>query len=104
MNQTLLAAAQILEASPDAWTQGSFAYDAAGNPARPLDKAATCYCAMGAIQKAAGGHQQVILAASEQLLKHLKRGSIVEWNDDERRTRKEVIAALRAAALHTVTK
>jgi hypothetical protein len=96
MNLTLNRAADIIEQT--GWTQGAFAIDAAGNPVTALSPTATCYCTIGAIRKAAGGHTRVIARANAALCEHLGIRDTADWNDTAGRTREEVVAALRGAA------
>lgn len=49
-----LIAAKALIATREAWTQGTSARDSLGHAVDPRSPDATCWCAMGAIEKATG--------------------------------------------------
>jgi hypothetical protein len=97
-------AADLLE-KPGAWTQGWFARDAIGNKTPVDSRSATCFCVMGALQRAANAthSDDVIIAAREILIANGARakgplGRIANWNDAPERTQAEVVAKLREAA------
>lgn len=112
----LLRAADLLE--PDgAWTQGAFSrnadgsVDAGGEDGDPDGAAANpvCWCALGAIAQVAGhdltqrGYPLTgpLHDASKLLANVVGRATGIgaaDWNDEEGRTQKEVVEALRAAA------
>jgi len=50
----ILTAAYAIVIDPAKWTQGSRARDKAGNNVCTFDKAAVCFCTVGAIEKVAG--------------------------------------------------
>lgn len=96
--EVLLKAAALVERG---WTQDAGARSAKGNHVRSTGRAAVCWCAEGAIQKAAfGGDGYAYHFAKGALLRALpKRAlSIPDWNDAPGRTQAEVVAALKAAA------
>ena len=95
MNPILNRAADIIEQT--GWTQGAIALDAAGNPTSALSPAAVCFCTIGAIRKAAGGHHRVSFYANNILKTRLGIRDTAVWNDTAGRTKEEVIAALRGA-------
>lgn len=49
-----LIAAKALIATKETWTQGTAARNALGYPVDSLAHAATCWCAMGAVEKVTG--------------------------------------------------
>src|SRR5678816_4060676 len=53
----VLIAARERIAKPGGWTQRTYARDAAGEPVAPRNRDAACYCAVGAINAAGGGHE-----------------------------------------------
>ena len=97
MKALLNLAADLIEQK--GWTQGAMALDAAGTPTKALSPDAVCYCTLGALAKAAGGHERVEGRLVSTLAKQLKVYSIVDWNDTPGRTKEEVIAALRGKPL-----
>jgi hypothetical protein len=97
--QELLAAvADHFEAHPEAWTQGAFARDAAGDDLiRPVDRDAVCWCVSGALYKFAMGSEETRRAAWGRL--HTAVGTMVTvFNDAPDRTVADVVAKLREAA------
>jgi hypothetical protein len=50
----ILRAAKALIADPKRWTMGEYARDTAGAFVSPTDPAACCFCAIGALARAAG--------------------------------------------------
>lgn len=65
------------------WTQGAF-------------QRGGCYCALGAIIKAAEPVSEARLVAEDEAVRHLQDlvGNYVdEWNDEDYRTQDEVVAA-----------
>ena len=81
--ETLLEAAGMIRAR--GWCQGEF-FDADGR-----------VCAMGAIHRAAGWHEALIVAAERHLRSVVGR-DVPGWNDAGGRKADEVIAALEKAA------
>lgn len=90
------AAADLLE-KPKAWTQFATARASNRKPVSAVSDKAVCFCAGGAIVRAAGGVSQASNAL-RTLLFSLPEGSIADFNDEKGRTQSEVVAALRAAA------
>jgi hypothetical protein len=101
--------AEILERAADliepkgAWTQGYHARDDEGNPVRPGDRAAVCWCMWGAIiARKTDWHDYE--AAVDCLYGILPRpesaaaNTMAAFNDQPGRTQSEVVQALRDAA------
>jgi hypothetical protein len=88
--------------SPEAWCQESPAEDGQGNKLQPLDPRAEKWCALAAIQKVYSPLQWEeemdfllrALGVSEQGLAQMTKSdkacSLMEWNDDRRRSFPEV--------------
>ncbi|WP_380778018.1 hypothetical protein [Sphingomonas sp. R86520] len=96
LTDTPLCVADVLERAADliepegAWIRGSFVGERNG---------IECFCAMGAIDRAAGTDQDLDeTVIFSTLRKVIGRQSIVSWNDSPERTQPEVVAALRRAA------
>lgn len=77
-------------------TQTFLAQDCHGRGVRPMDPDATCYCMIGAIERAAGGDLLDYGHAMHQLAR--KVGSIADFNNNLRRTKEDCIAKLLEAA------
>jgi hypothetical protein len=97
--------ADILDAAADlispkkAWGQGAFARTADGIPCNSLNPAAAQYCMLGAIARAAhDAHSKKTVEARGALEDHVGISDIPLWQDRVRRTKTQVIAALRGAA------
>lgn len=96
--EVLLKAAELVERG---WCQGTGAKNGAGREVSTTGRAAVCWCAEGALGRAAHGcEDHDFYAAKNALLRALPSLvlSIPEWNDAPGRTQAEVVAALRAAA------
>ena len=98
----LLAAADLLDA-PGAWCRGAFARDAESRPVSARDPSAECWCAFGAISRASqdadhAAHDTACMRLSEQLAREGYEPGIVDWNEDDFRTRTQVVRMLRRAA------
>lgn len=101
--QILLDAADLI-AKPRGWTQEAYARTSPkGDFRNPADADATCFCVMGALYRASGvptwsvttpEWSEAIYALQEQT------GEIClpRWNDDRKRCKRDVVAALRGAA------
>ena len=89
--QILLRAARLLETK--GWTRGWFARDGHGNKVLHSSRRASRFCAEGAIFRCGGGAdcRDALRAAADC-------DNIAHWNDDPKRKKSEVIAALRKAA------
>lgn len=90
-------AADLIEPE-GAWTQEAYGRDANGLECQVVEEA-VCFCAMGAIYKAAGKigefeHDADLIAPLALLLDE----GIDDWNDAPGRTQAEVVAKLREAA------
>jgi hypothetical protein len=96
--EVLERAADLLE-EPDAWTQGVYARDHNNRQTDDRDKA-ECFCALGAINYAAGRHDLSWDAREQQRVFEEISGidDVPTWNDDPERTQSEVVAKLREAA------
>jgi hypothetical protein len=103
--EILLRAADILEATPNAWTQGAMARNPEGFKVNPKHPTAVCFCGLGAIQRAVIDNPKAPWVEAEALLagslsnNEATMFTIVRWNDAPERTREEVIAQMRKAAL-----
>ncbi|MDP9590618.1 UNVERIFIED_ORG: hypothetical protein J2W19_003182 [Shinella zoogloeoides] len=70
------------------WTQKAFARDASGNVVDSDDKAAVCFCAAGAITKAANNLHVAVRA--RHAFREVARQSVLDFNDSH--THAEVLA------------
>ena len=77
----VLKAARELISKPENWTTVFLARDANGNPVPPCSSEATCFCAIGAIENAAGGGPEA--AAHCELRSEMQYGSIAAFNDSQ---------------------
>jgi hypothetical protein len=98
-----LSIADILDRAADivakGWAQAAYARTRTGRKIGATCRAATCWCAVGAIKKAAGIED--VLAPQVWDAARLPFGSpnaLTEWNDAPGRTQSEVVAKLREAA------
>lgn len=89
------------------FTKGEYARNSAGLPVQPRGAQATCFCSLGAIERGLEDNildRHVYLARSEAK-SHLQAvvlnltglSDIVAFNDDPRRTQKEVVRAFDSA-------
>jgi hypothetical protein len=107
--EILRRAADIIEAQPNAWTQGAPARNEQGLKVNPNHPTAICFCSIGAIQRAVINTPCAPWSKAEELLANSLSHTpgvmvkIVKWNDESRRTAAEVAAQMRKAALQTVT-
>ena len=95
----LTAAADLIE--PEGrWTQGAFARTGKGRVIGPCEKAAECFCGIGAIYRVGGvGHlSDAAMAELDRYARRRRHDMFAGWNDTEGRTQAEVVAALRASA------
>lgn len=96
----ILRAARKLIERPDAWIQGKYARNQAGDPVNPNDPDACKFCGNGAIIRARGS---VILRSAGFAAFALDRAigaSFIPWQDAPGRTHDEVLHAFdRAIAL-----
>lgn len=104
-----LLPSQVLDAAADlikpegAWTTCGYARTARGALVGPLEEAAVCWCAKGAISRAAGEHhthraQRLWVTAAKSIVRTHDDGVLAQWNDAPERTQAEVVQALRDAA------
>lgn len=97
-----LAAADVLERAglvlslPEWWTTAAFARNERGAPILSDEKGAICFCAVGAIEAAAGCAVSRKAALAESALHDAVRGLIVDFNDTSTNT--EVSHAMLACA------
>lgn len=87
----ILRAARELIAEPKAWTQRAFGRDEDGMCCDSLHPDAVCWCAGGALTKAANGHGLIRSKAREQLYAAIGCADIVDFNDEH--THAEVLSA-----------
>jgi hypothetical protein len=103
--EILLRAADIIEATPNAWTQGAMARNPKGLKVNPNHPTAACFCSLGAIQKAVIDIPNAPWVEAEALLagslsnNEATMLTIVRWNDAPERTVSEVVAQMRKAVL-----
>ncbi len=90
--QVLKGAMGILR-DPKQWTTGLFAKDIDGNMCSPSSTVACCFCAVGAIRKAAGNESGVAILAMNKLCDFLGVENLPSWNDHIDRKHSEVIDA-----------
>jgi hypothetical protein len=102
-----LTVADVLERAADliepegAWTQGAYARSVYNRPIGNISRA-TCFCALGAMNVAAGAsavnqdqpEPHIAFANAVGIKDYL----IATWNDAPERTQAEVVAKLREAA------
>ncbi len=85
-----------------AWVQGVMAKDANNRGVGPENKDAIKFCVLGAIYHCYPKYSVTRTRAIRKLreaIGHLTNFGIAVWNDDHRRTKREVIAALKKAGL-----
>lgn len=96
------------------WTQNVAARDAQQKKVSSIDERAVCWCARGALSRAAaslresgatkrrfeefGAESRAVRALREQLFDHGAALDIVSWNDDTQRTQSEIAGTLRKTA------
>lgn len=103
----LLEAAELVDRG---WAQRDSALDSCGKIVSPHDLKATCFCALGAIRRATGADPDSTLTvdAVRTLANYLGPvhfdglQDVVRWNDSHKRTKQEVVYALKAAALQGI--
>lgn len=110
MTDTPLCVADVLERAADliepegAWTRGIYAADECNDSIDTLHPGAKCFCAMGAVYRAAGAsslHKTGPLDVVNDIRTHLTHvlgTTMASFNDAPERTQPEVVAALRRAA------
>lgn len=99
-NKDVLTYARNLIADPVRWTQGTYARNAEGEPVGVFADAAVCWCAVGAIDRAA----EVLIPDFDvnprlplQSVLYKRYGEIGITNFNDRHTHAEVLAAFDAA-------
>lgn len=113
VQKVLTLAAEIVE---HGWVQYRFAADRSGKSVNIFSNTATCFCANGAIGKAAAStvisspegqgcpevyghyHSRLWDAAADALKKTIARRSIHDWNDHAQQEKHRVVFGLLAAA------
>jgi len=78
------------------WCQGHYAVDKKGGIVSEYSRAVSKCCATGAIFRAAGmQHSTVAFSFLEKVIPHRagESSSIPTWNDNKRRTKKQVLKA-----------
>lgn len=110
-----LSAAQILRAAAEiverGWTQGEFARDEGYRATGHESADAVCWCATGAIRRAAGDTDRRVVYVAQSALADAAVGpapdddferdaaaDVENWNDEARRTADDVAEAMRRAA------
>jgi hypothetical protein len=96
-----LRLAGVLLGHEGTWTQGAWARRTLGDEVPACDQRARSWCAEGALYRICAGDIATWTAAAEALRDVIGRRdrSIKRWNDSGIRTRVEVTAALRKAAV-----
>lgn len=98
----LLAAADLLS-KPGGWTQGALARNRKGEWVSESQKSAVCFCAMGALWRAARDEvgptfSHFDVDPASEALEAVIGDHVADWNDELGRTADEVVTALRKAA------
>lgn len=92
---SVLKKARKLISKPEAWIKGVQAEDKNGNRESPLSKHAVAWCADGALQRAYGATDGGAYELAKQAVLDTTpkyRGLLCVWNDEKRRTHKQVLA------------
>lgn len=92
----LNAAAKTI-ARPGRWTQGASARDRTGKEVLSRSPKAVCWCALGAIGRAASSLGQSPYVSVREFEAFIE-SEVSDWNDALGRTQAEVVQALRDAA------
>lgn len=77
----ILKNARELIAEPSRWTQGALARDKFGKELPSTSTYATCWCALGALEKVGDGLSFNRIAASHALTRQCPKGGAAETND-----------------------
>jgi hypothetical protein len=92
-------AAELVERG---WTQHVYARDKNGEPVKYLQREAVCFCAQGAIFRAAGMHSARSQTRGFQAIRLLGQAArwrqVALWNDHPGRRQATVVKTLRKAA------
>ena len=107
IRKILVDAAKIVNAG---WCQGEMATNRKGVPREVRAKDAVCFCATGALWKAACGEGPDLTREEARTLHHannklrevIGERIIVDWNDREGQTAAKVVACLHEAARRCV--
>lgn len=90
--QVLKKARKLIETK--GWTQVVEARDEDGNAIDYRDERAICFCALGALWRAADGFESdLAVDARATLASCVHTDHIIDWNDRKRRTKEDVLAA-----------
>lgn len=100
MKTTLQILEETLVLVTDGWCQGDWAHDAYGVDVPVDSNKACCFCLEGVVVRASGGNYPDSLSAEP--MARLKEAIATEvcipkWNDVPKRTKEEVIAAIKTA-------
>lgn len=99
----VLRVARELVARPGGWCQRALARTASGHPAPTHSREAVCFCARGALMRAAGMQPELVLfspraeAALDAAAREQGFIGFVGYNDAPGRTQAEVVALYDAA-------
>lgn len=97
--EVLRAAASLVESG---WCQKAMATDASGRPVPEDDDTASCFCALGAVIRAADYDSGVYMAALDRFCEFIYAETghfaVSRWNDTPGRTAEDVAARLRECA------
>lgn len=95
-NRVLLIAAELVRKG---WVQCSMSKDAQGLNVPSTHPDAVCWCALGAINRAATGTRDEESGESAvRLLQNQVKSSIMVWNDTPGRTAEQVAKAMEVAS------
>ena len=98
-----------IETIKSGWTQGQLAVDSDGKEVDPTSSAAVQWCILGSLRKAAqidGDTWKDIAASSKyfpawaqakETLYNILGGPLSDWNDEEYRTREDILQLLEKA-------
>ncbi len=101
-SEVLLAARELL-AAPNGWTKEAFARTKKGSATSPMSRMATCFCALGAIERITD--QPANMGTKRYLYRVIKdwellpNESIPHFNDCPDTTQLDVVVAFEKAAL-----
>jgi hypothetical protein len=94
--EVLREAADLIERTGLA--KKAYARSASGRRVGPFSERAVAFCAMGAIDRVAGGAIRPGWEAGCKVSARIEGATITQWNDAPKRTASEVIAKLREVA------
>lgn len=81
------------------WTQGTYARTKTGRPCHYCSPRAVKWCAIGAVLRAYSETLDDEYLSIRKRLAQVVFDSLPGWNDDPKRTKKEVIAAFKKAGI-----